>query len=189
MSFLVLMTIAAAGAWLVGRLPRRRLDLRAAMRLGAALAFALVGVDHFQSAETRYVPMMPAFFGDWSLPLVLFTGAAEIAGAIGLALPQRWAAAAGLPHLRWWVGVALAVMLAFLVIANVNVALQGGGVEGLAFGQWYFWLRPFLQPLIILWVLYAAGVAWSADAPRARPAAPQDRPGRDTSLRRSTSGI
>ena len=31
-------------------------------------------------------------------------------------------------------------------------------MDGLAFGQWYFWLRPAFQPLIILWVLYSAGV-------------------------------
>ena len=54
-----------------------------------------------------------------------------------------------------------------------NVAMKGGGVDGLSFGQWYFWLRPAFQPLIIFWVLYAAGVM-----PGKQAALPIARPGR-----------
>jgi uncharacterized membrane protein len=160
MSFLLLMTMAAFAAWSVSWILNRPIGVRDAMRVGAAAAFLLTGVDHFASAETRYVPMMPEFFGATSLPLVLLTGAAEIAGAIGLLIPRGLSARWGFPRLRYWTGVSLAVMLAFLVIANVNVAVTGGGVDGLDFAPWYFWLRPLFQPLIILWVLYAAGVAW-----------------------------
>lgn len=49
-------------------------------------------------------------------------------------------------------------MLSIVVMANVHVALEGATVDGLPFGAWYYWLRPFLQPLIVLWALYAAGV-------------------------------
>lgn len=122
--------------------------------------------------------MMPAFFGPVARPLVLFTGAAEIAGAIGLLVPMSTYKRLGLPNLCHAAGVALAVMLVFLVTANVNVAIKGGGVDGLAFGQWYFWLRPVSQPFIILWVLYAAGVL-----PGRQTALPIARPGRQEQQR------
>jgi len=168
MSFLFLMAIAALSGWLIGRVFRRPIDLRDAMRIGAAGAFVFTGCDHFISGESRYLPMMPGFFGELALPLVWFTGAAEIAGAIGLLVPSSVYRRLGLPHFRRWVGVALAVMLAFLVTANINVAIKGGGIAGLGFGQWYFWLRPIFQPFIIAWVLYSAGVIWrQAQAPTA----------------------
>ena len=173
MSFLLLMAAAAATGWSISFMLRRPMNLRDAMRVGAVGAFLFTGVDHFISADTRYLPMMPAFFGSLARPLVLFTGAAEIAGAIGLLVPLSAHKRLGLPNLRHAAGVALAVMLVFVVIANVNVAIKGGGVDGLAFNQWYFWLRPVFQPLIILWVLYAAGVM-----PGKQSALPIARPGR-----------
>ncbi|PZO08952.1 MAG: hypothetical protein DCF27_06875 [Lysobacteraceae bacterium] len=157
MSFLLLMAAVAAMGRLVSFVLRRPMTLRDAMRVGAAGAFLFTGVDHFINVDTRYLPMMPAFFGGLARPLVLFTGAAEIVGAMGLLVSMSVYKRLGLPNLRYTAGVALAVMLAFLVIANINVAMKGGGVDGLSFGQWYFWLRPAFQPLIIFWVLYAAG--------------------------------
>lgn len=151
------MAAVAATGWLVSLILRRPMGLRDAMRVGAVGAFLFTGIDHFISVDTRYLPMMPAIFGSFARPLVLFTGAAEIAGAVGLLLPISAYKRLGLPNLRYLAGVALAVMLVALVIANINVAIKGRGVDGLAFGQWYFWLRPAFQPLIILWVLYAAG--------------------------------
>ncbi|MCH8505004.1 MAG: DoxX family protein [Ectothiorhodospiraceae bacterium] len=158
MSFLLLMALLAGFSWLSCRLLAWREGLRTHMRIGAAGAFLFTGVDHFLNAEERYVPMMPAFFEPFSLQLVWLTGAAELAGAAGLLLPLAVSRKLGLPDLRYWAGVGLAVMLAVVVIANINVAIQGTGVAGIGLGSWYFWLRPFFQPLIILWVLYAAGV-------------------------------
>lgn len=158
MSFLLLMAAVAAMGWLVTLILRPPMGLRDAMRLGAVGGFLFTGIDHFVNVDTRYLPMMPAIFGSLARPLVLFTGAAEIAGAIGLLLPISTYKRLGLPNLRYMAGVALAGMLVALAIANINFAIKGRGVDGLAFGHWYFWLRPAFQPLIILWVLYAAGV-------------------------------
>lgn len=158
MSFLLLMSTIAAIVWLTRMILTRQNDLRTAMRFGAAGAFLFTGTDHFLSAESRYLPMMPDFFGSASLPLIWLTGAAEIAGAIALLVPLEWYARLRLPNLRYWAGIGLTVMLAFLVIANINVAMKGNGVEGINAGDWYFWTRPFFQPLIMLWVLYAANV-------------------------------
>ena len=43
------------------------------------------------------------------------------------------------------------------MIANVNVAVQGAHVDGLEFGRTYYVIRPFLQPVFILWALYVTG--------------------------------
>ena len=132
-----------------------------AMRHGIACGFIFVGIDHFASAAGRYVPMMPDFLSVYGLQIVYFTGAAELAGAVGLVVPLVVYRRLGLPNLRKWAGISLAVMLAFLVIANINVAIKGSTVQGLEFGRWYFWLRPFFQPVFIVWSLYVSGVIWS----------------------------
>jgi len=173
MSFLLLMSFAATTSlalqWLLGR-PR---SLRAAMRHGMAAAFVFTGVDHFVHDATRYLPMMPPWFGPLSLPLVWFTGAAELAGALGLLLSARVYRLFGLPDLRPAAGIGLALLLSLVVIANVHVALTGATVDGLPFGAWYYWLRPLLQPVIIWWALFAAGVIGvrraSATSHRRRP--------------------
>ena len=61
---------------------------------------------------------------------------------------------------RRWAGIGLAVMLAFLVLANTHAALQGSGVHGLEFGNWYDDLRPFVQPIFMLWAVFVSGVMW-----------------------------
>jgi uncharacterized membrane protein len=136
---------------------------RAALRQGLAGGFLFTGIDHFVNTQERYVPMMPALLADWAVPLVLFTGVAEILGGVGLLVPLAVYERLRLPNLRWWAGIGLAVLLGSVVIANVNVAMQGESVKGLEFGSWYAWVRPLLQPVIIAWALYAGGV-W----PRAR---------------------
>ncbi len=90
------------------------------------------------------------------------TGAAELMGALGLVVPLAVYRRLGLPNLRRWAGLGLTALLASVVVANVNVAVQGTSVNGLAVGSWYLWLRPFLQPVIMLWALYAGGV-WPRD--------------------------
>lgn len=158
MSFLLLMSFISVLSALVTTLAGRGWTLRSAMRHGMAGGFLYTGVDHFLSGTSRYLPMMPEWFGSLSLPLVWFTGAAELVGAVALLTPLVLWRRLGLPDLHRWAGVGLALLLSVMVIANINVALKGGGVAGLEFGAWYFWLRPFLQPLIIAWALYASGV-------------------------------
>lgn len=115
----------------------------ARMRLGMAVALLLVGSDHLLTPQ-RYLPMMPDFL-PYHLELVLFTGLCELAGAIGLLLP-RW---------RRWAALALALYFVCVFPANIKNALEGLNVEGLPAATWYYWLRLPMQPLIILWVLYA----------------------------------
>jgi len=48
-------------------------------------------------------------------------------------------------------------------MANINVALKASSVQGLEFGAWYFWLRPFFQPIPMLWALFVSGVIWNRE--------------------------
>jgi uncharacterized membrane protein len=134
-----------------------RHDHRMAMRHGLAMALIFTGVDHFVSAGTRYVPMIPDALAPMALELVLLSGAAELLGAIGLLVPLGVYRRLCLPNLQRVAGASLAAMFALLVIANINVAVKGIGVEGLPFGRTYFMVRPLLQPLFMAWALYCVG--------------------------------
>jgi uncharacterized membrane protein len=164
MSFLFLILALSFAAYVPQFFLGDRRDYRLAMRHGLAGGFTFTGMDHFASAESRYLPMIPDFLAEYGLALVYFTGAAELAGAIGLVLPLALYRRLGLPNLRKWAGLGLAVMLALLVVANFNVALKGATVQGLEFGAWYYWLRPFMQPVFILWALFVSGWIWKQEA-------------------------
>lgn len=158
MSFFFLISLVSVLTWLVFRLAGRRLGLRDSMRWGMALGFLFTGVDHFVSGAMRYAPMLPPMLAEHALFWVYLTGAAELLGALGLLVPVRVFERLGLPNLQRQAGIWLAVMLACVVIANINVALQGQTVQGLEFGAWYFWVRPLFQPVFVLWALYCVGV-------------------------------
>jgi uncharacterized membrane protein len=128
-----------------------------ALRHGMAGGFIFTGLDHFLTPE-RYVPLIPAFLSAYAPELNYISGIAELAGAIGLVVPLVVYRRLGLPNLRRWAGIGLALFLAAIVIGNINVALQGTQVQGLPLGRWYYWLRPFLQPVFIIWALYVGGI-------------------------------
>jgi uncharacterized membrane protein len=177
MSFLFLMLGFSLVAYIPQLFLGDRRDYRMALRHGMAGGFTFTGIDHFVNAETRYLPMVPDFLADHALQLVYFTGVAELAGAIGLVVPLAIYKRLGLPNLRKWAGIGLAIMLALLVVANVNIALKGGSVQGLEFGAWYYWVRPLFQPIFILWALHVSGVVWDKRSDlRARHEAAQRRP-------------
>jgi uncharacterized membrane protein len=155
MFFVILLLVLCSAAWGASRLGAPALaDWPARMRLALALALLFAGTDHWLTPE-RYLPMVPGYL-PWHLPLVLFTGACEIAGALGLLFPSTRRLAAAL----------LALYFVCVFPANVHNALNGLTVEGLPQAQWYYWLRLPFQPLIILWTLYAGGLL-----PRQRPVA------------------
>jgi uncharacterized membrane protein len=136
----------------------RRRDHRLALRLGMAGGFVLSGVDHFISTGSRYLPMLPDFLQPWGVPLIYFTGVTELAGAVGLVVPLALYRRLGLPDLRYWAGVGITVMLAGLMVANINVAIKATGGHSFAFETWLYWLRLAFQLVFMAWALYAAEV-------------------------------
>ncbi|MDP9901083.1 DoxX family protein [Variovorax ginsengisoli] len=159
MSFFILISTGAALTWALSRWWSLQLDLRACMRWGMGLGFLFTGTDHFLNAATRYAPMIPDVAAAHALAWVYLTGAAELAGGLGLLIPVTLYRRLGLPNLQKQAGIWLAVLLVCVVAANINVALKGQTVQGLDFGAWYFWIRPLFQPIFIVWALYCVG-AW-----------------------------
>jgi uncharacterized membrane protein len=119
-------------------------DWPARMRLAMALALFFVGADHWVNPQ-RYLAMMPPWI-PLHLELVLFTGAAEIAGGLGLLIPR----------FRKSAGLLLAIYFVAVFPANIHNAVHGLSVEGLPQAAWYYWLRLPFQPLAIWWALFSA---------------------------------
>jgi uncharacterized membrane protein len=107
-----------------------------------SVAFITAGILHFLRTQT-YESIMPGY-----LPahreLVLVSGAAEIAGGLGMAFagPRRAA------------GVWLVALLIAVFPANVNMAVHSGRFESIA--PSLLWARLPLQGLLIWWVLWAS---------------------------------
>jgi uncharacterized membrane protein len=119
---------------------------RARMRLALALALLFIGTDHWVNPQ-RYLPMMPGWI-PLHLELVLLTGAAEIAGGLGM----LWAGT------RRLAGLMLAIYFVAVFPANIHNALNAVAIDGLPQAAWYYWVRLPFQPLAIWWALYAAGL-------------------------------
>ncbi|MGQ0632431.1 MAG: DoxX family protein [Sporichthyaceae bacterium] len=117
---------------------RRRLPGRELL----AAFFITTGVLHFVKPETfeAIVPdPLPA-----KLALVLISGAAEVAGGVGLLIP----------HTRRLAGLGLIVLLVVVFPANIDMALNP---EEHDIPEPLLWSRLPLQPLLI-WALYRASL-------------------------------
>jgi uncharacterized membrane protein len=104
------------------------------------ILYVTAGVAHFVITRT-YVSIMPDY-----LPahreLVLISGAAEIAGGIGILIPQTRRAAA-------W---GLVVLLIVVMPANIWMAQHPERYPGIPL--WAIWLRLPLQLPLIWWALH-----------------------------------
>lgn len=140
MLFFVLLACIA----LLVALVHRRSDWPLRMRIAMAVALIAAGTDHWANPG-RYLPMMPPWV-PLHFEMVLFTGAAEVAGGLGLLWHRTRALA----------GVMLALYFVAVFPANLHNALHGLAVEGLPQAAWYYWLRLAFQPLAIWWALRSA---------------------------------
>jgi uncharacterized membrane protein len=106
------------------------------------VVMVFAGVNHFLSPEP-YVAMMPEVLPA-HLALVYISGVAEIAGGLGLILPQtRKLAAWGL-------------ILLFVAVfpANVNMAINGLPLGTTELPAWALWGRLPLQIGFIAWAYW-----------------------------------
>lgn len=118
--------------------------LRTLSLLLLSVLFVLAGLNHFLHPAT-YVAIIPPYL-PFPEALNVISGAAEIAGGIGILIPWlRRAAAWGL----------IALLLAVFP-ANIHMALHG--LAGVAIPAWLLWARLPLQFVLIAWV-YQAGLA------------------------------
>jgi uncharacterized membrane protein len=116
---------------------------QASARDALSLMLVFTGVSHFTFMKEDFVRMMPPSI-PWPRALVYFTGICEIAGAVGLLLPEfRGVAAYAL------IAFFLAVLPANIHAARAGVALRGKPATSL-------WLRIPMQ------ILFIAIAYWSA---------------------------
>jgi uncharacterized membrane protein len=116
---------------------------QASARDALSLMLVFTGVCHFTSMKEEFVRMMPPSI-PWPREMVYFTGVCEIAGAVGLLLPEfRRAAAYAL------VAFFLAILPANIHAARAGVTLRGQPATRL-------WLRIPMQ------ILFIAIAFWSA---------------------------
>lgn len=106
-----------------------------------ALAFVVAGVNHFRSPEV-YLSMMPPWLPAPGL-LNAVSGAAEIAGGIGVLIPRTRRAA----------GIGLVLLLIAVFPANIHIALNGW--PGMDIPRWVLFARLPFQLLFIAWVVFS----------------------------------
>jgi uncharacterized membrane protein len=120
----------------------RRADIA---RLTLAPIFVIVGLVHLTRPHLLMSVMPPVI--PYPHFVVLFTGIAEIAGALGLFVPRIRAVA----------GILLAVYAVCVYPANINHAVHDLST-GTGLGWAYHYPRLFAQPFICWWALLAGGV-------------------------------
>jgi uncharacterized membrane protein len=116
-----------------------------------ALIYLVAGIAHIRSPG-GFLAITP----DWvpfAEQVILLTGVAEIAGAIGLLIPPGT-----IPRLRYAAGIGLALYALFVFPANINHAVNNIPIGGQTASWLYHAPRLAFQPVIIWWALIAGGV-------------------------------
>ena len=119
---------------------------RTVLRWLLAALYIGFGALHLAKAQS-FLPIMPPWVPA-PLLVVKLTGACEIAGGLGLLIPQ----------LRKAAGIGLALYAVCVFPANLYHAFSGVRVPGLPSSWWYHAPRLLFQPVFVLWALYAGGV-------------------------------
>lgn len=130
-----------------GMNPRARVVTAAGVLAGLLLT---TGTWHFVSPQA-FESIVPRFLGSPSF-WVRLSGVAELACAVGLAVPRT----------RCVAGWATATLFVIVFPANIDMAVhawQGNGSRVLAYG------RLPLQIPLVLWALYIARACSGADVP------------------------
>ena len=96
---------------------------------------------------SAFAPIMPAWVPA-PAAVIVFTGACEVAGGIGLLIPAT----------RWWAGLMLGLYAVAVFPANLHHALDGVTVPGLPSSWWYHGPRLAFQPVFVWWALWAGEV-------------------------------
>jgi uncharacterized membrane protein len=137
-----------------------QISSRAILRCLTGAFFVGAGALHFLHPAS-YMKIMPPYIPA-PLAMVYISGAAEIAGGIGLSIPRAQRVAA-------W---GLVALLAAVFPANLYMATHGIQVTAQPLPAVVLWARLPLQALLIWWVLKAGravpkhGVADTAAPPR-----------------------
>jgi uncharacterized membrane protein len=117
--------------------------IRSGLRLILAIFYLAAGILHLTSPR-GFLAITPGWVPFPEI-IVAVTGVAEIAGAIGLIIPQT----------RKWAAIGLALYALCVWPANFNHAINGITLSGEPLGWGYHGPRLIFQPVLIwlaLWV-------------------------------------
>jgi uncharacterized membrane protein len=147
------------------------------MRWILAAFFVAAGVAHL-AAPAELLKITP----DWvpfASQVIFATGLCEFAGAAALVMGDvsrlvfpvsRWPLFRMLlRRLRFCAGIALAVYAVCVWPANFKHAIDGIAIAHISSSWWYHGPRLALQPVIVWWALFCAGVItwpWRRRSPR-----------------------
>jgi uncharacterized membrane protein len=120
--------------------------VRSLLRYLLALAYFAAGVLHLVSPQ-GFLQITPSWV-PFAPQVVMLTGVAEIAGAIGLLIPR----------LRRAAGIGLALYALCVWPANFNHALGNIALGGRELSWWYHGPRLAFQPVLIWLALWVAHV-------------------------------
>jgi len=109
-----------------------------------AVFFVVAGLGHFVSPQT-YLHLMPPYL-PWHLFLIYLSGAAEVAGGVGLCVPR----------LRRAAGWGLIALLFAVFPANIYMLTNGLVLGETMLPEWVLWLRLPLQGVLMAWIWWAA---------------------------------
>lgn len=129
------------------RHPARQESLaRRLFRVLLALIYLVAGIAHIRS-PAGFLQITPGWV-PFPEQVILLTGIAEIAGAIGLLIPR----------VRYAAGMGLALYALCVYPANINHALNNIAIGGATASWFYHGPRLAFQPVFIWWALIAGGV-------------------------------
>jgi len=116
--------------------------LRKVFLVLAALFFTAAGVLHFLR-PAMYMKIVPPYI-PWPQAMVYISGAAEIAGGLGILIPP----------LRRRAALGLVALLVAVFPANIYMATNPVEAGASALPAVALWGRLLLQPVFIWWVLW-----------------------------------
>ena len=118
--------------------------ITAIARWTLGLFFVAAGTFHFIHPET-YQLIMPSYL-PYPAALIAISGAAEIAGGIGILIPQ----------VRRLAGYGLIALLIAVFPANINMAMHDIQLPGIHLTPIMQWSRLPLQLVFMAWVWWVA---------------------------------
>ncbi len=111
-----------------------------------AIIYLVAGIAHIRS-PAGFLAITPVWV-PFPEQVILFTGIAEIAGAIGLLIPR----------VRFAAGIGLALYALCVYPANIHHAINNIAIGGAPATWLYHGPRLAFQPVFIWWALIAGGV-------------------------------
>jgi len=123
--------------------------IRSILRVVLAIFYGVAGYFHLVRPEP-FLTVMPQFV-PYPEAVVLWTGIAEILGALALVQPFE-------PRLRRIAGISLAAYALAVWPANINHFALDMAKADSGLGLVYHVPRMFAQPVLIAWALWAGGV-------------------------------